>query len=162
MSRKRTEAAPSPRAYVRYSARLAERIIDEISTGKQLKEICAAPDMPDRHSIRRWAIERPDFCERYEKARRWSAYALLDEIADLIDRGQEIVAAAAKPNAAASVLWEQLNVKRWMVGKLLPQYGDSSKVELTGAGGSSLMQPTPAETDPQKIALFLMKIFNDA
>jgi hypothetical protein len=150
------------RAYVRYSARLAERIIDEVSTGRSLLEVCAMPGMPDRHSVRRWCIERPDFAERYEKGREWSAYALLDEIDDLVDRGQEIVEAAAKnggsAQAAASVLREQLNVKRWKVGKLLPQYGERSQVELTGAGGKDLMPP---EVDRTKLAHVLLTILRE-
>jgi hypothetical protein len=159
MARKRPEGSPSPQTCVRYSERVAARIIDEISTGKSLKDVCAAVDMPDPRSIRRWAVERPDFCERYEKARRWSAYALLDEIADLVDRGQEIVAGAVNPNAAASVLREQVNVKRWMVGKLLPErYGDSSKVEMVGAGGKDLIPPHEQSKDRTQLALALLNI----
>jgi hypothetical protein len=160
MARKPTEK----RAYVRYSARLAERIIDEISTGKKLDEICAEPGMPDRHTIRRWCIERPEFAERYETARRWSAYAMLDEINDLVDRGQEIVETAAKnggnANAAASVLREQLNQKRWQVSKLLPAFADKVVSEISGPNGAPLIAAEPV--DSKKLALALLNILATA
>ena len=41
-------------------------------------------------------------------------------------------------------------------------YSERAQVELTGRDGSSLIAPTPAETDPQKIALLIMAALNAA
>jgi hypothetical protein len=54
----------------RLNDRLAAKICDQLAAGASLRKICAAPGMPSREVVARWAIDDPGFREKYEEAVR--------------------------------------------------------------------------------------------
>jgi hypothetical protein len=153
-----------PKPSVAYSPELAVKLCDEMASGKSLGEVCEMAGMPDRHSVRRWVVENAEFRAQYEAARLWWAHAVAEEINELADQAQEVAEAAAKnggnPNAAVAALRVQLENKRWLLSKILPQqYGDRQTTELVGAGGKDLIPEQPV--DSKKLALALIGILND-
>jgi hypothetical protein len=54
-----------------YTAEIAQRILDGVSDGRTLAEICAAPGMPSSSVVRRWSLhDRKGFADRYRRARQ--------------------------------------------------------------------------------------------
>ena len=45
--------------YVRFDPNLAQRICELLADGKSLTAICRDPEMPDRHTVRRWLADPP-------------------------------------------------------------------------------------------------------
>jgi hypothetical protein len=156
MARKRTE-----RGYICYSPALAQELCDEMASGKSLTEVCTLPGMPDRHSVRRWVVQNPEFRAQYEAARLWWAHAVAEDLNDLADRvprlAEEAEASGRNGNAAVSALRTTLENKRWLLSKILPQqYGDRQTTELVGAGGKDLMPAT--EMERTNLALLILTI----
>jgi transposase-like protein len=54
----------------RYTAELADRILQEVTLGRSLGDICAEPGMPCENTVRQWAADDVEgFAARYGKAR---------------------------------------------------------------------------------------------
>jgi hypothetical protein len=73
------------------TAEITDRILEELSNGRRIGEICGDPGMPSTAAVRQWAIEdRAGFASRYRRAKetggagtgRPTLYA--PELADLI------------------------------------------------------------------------------
>jgi hypothetical protein len=73
------------------TAQIADRILEELSNGRRIGEICGDPGMPSAAAVRQWAIEdRAGFAARYRRTKEASGggtgrptlYA--PELADLI------------------------------------------------------------------------------
>jgi hypothetical protein len=53
-----------------YTAEIARRILDGVSDGRKLAEICSEPGMPSCNTVRQWATDdREGFAARYSRAR---------------------------------------------------------------------------------------------
>lgn len=144
---------PRARPPVRFT--LAARICDQLAAGASLRSICAAPGMPRRETVARWAIDDPEFRERYEEAIRLKIDGWVDDMADLADSSIGLDAAGVNGVRLA------IETRKWIASKMLPQrFGDRAAVELTGAGGAPLLQqPDP---DPAKVALSIMALLEAA
>jgi hypothetical protein len=154
MARKRPEA-PVAQRHVHYSPEIAQRLCEEMASGRSLTDVCEQPDMPDRRSVRRWVIQNEAFREMYTAARGWWADAIAEEIIEIGDavKGSENNAAVQAARLAA-------DNRKWVASRLLPgRWGDRQTTELVGAGGKDLLPEQPMDT--QKIALFLLGIFNN-
>jgi hypothetical protein len=54
-----------------YTAAIAQRILDGVSDGRTLAEICAAPGMPSGRVVQHWSLhDREGFADRYRRARQ--------------------------------------------------------------------------------------------
>jgi hypothetical protein len=54
-----------------YTAAIAQRILDGVSDGRTLAEICAAPGMPSSRVVQHWSLHNRDgFADRYGRARQ--------------------------------------------------------------------------------------------
>lgn len=71
----------------RYSQDLADNICAELATGKSMRTVCRADDMPAMSTVFKWLRERPDFSEQYARAKAEAADALVEEILDIADDG---------------------------------------------------------------------------
>ena len=55
----------------RYTADIADRILDQLLRGRTLREVCADDGMPAYGTVRQWAMEdRDGFAARYQRARQ--------------------------------------------------------------------------------------------
>lgn len=60
--------APPPRPMVRWSPALATAIVQRVTAGESLMEVCREAGMPNRASVKRWMRERPEFAGRMRHA----------------------------------------------------------------------------------------------
>lgn len=141
---------------VRYDPELAARICEQLAAGKSLRTICSADGMPERHTVRRWALEHPDFRARYEQARLLWADELFETIAERSSHAcavaEQAERAGLNPQAAVGALREEIRGLMWVCARLRPdKYGDRASLELTGKDGAALI-PSAARV-PQLMAV---------
>lgn len=113
------------RAPVRYSEALADEIIERMSRGEALRQICRSPGMPDPSAVVLWADKDAVFAQRYARAREAIADRYAEELVELADsvrRG----ATSEEVNAARLAV----DTRKWVASKLMPRrYGDRVTVE---------------------------------
>lgn len=106
---------------VPYSQDVADRICAEIADGLSLRTVCNADDMPSRVSVFRWIRENEDFKDRFDRARKEGAHALVDDMQGLADDE------TLDPNSRRI----RVDTRKWIASKMLPKvYGE--KVQLSG------------------------------
>jgi hypothetical protein len=143
----------------RYTPELAQTICDQLASGKSLRQICAAPDMPDRHTVRRWVVQHPEFREQYEAARLLWADELFEQIAEISAQARRIAEEAEgkglNAHATVAALREEIRGLMWVCARLRPdKYGDRISAEVSGPGGKDLIPERAA--DPERIAQALL------
>lgn len=63
------EVAQAPvRAWVRWSPALATVIVQRVTAGESLMEVCREAGMPSRQAVKNWMRERPEFAMRMQQA----------------------------------------------------------------------------------------------
>jgi hypothetical protein len=106
-----------------YSKELAQRICDLIASGETDAKIEAMDGMPSAQTIRRWRIDREDFCSNYARARE----ARADFRAERIDGYVQKVIDKSLPPDAARVA---IDAEKWLAAKEQPKrYGDRIQVD---------------------------------
>jgi hypothetical protein len=133
-----------------YSDELADRICVELSSGRSLREICAAEEMPDKATIFRWLAANEPFRDQYIRAREAQADAMLEEIIEIADDGindtyvdEDGETRVVQDVVARSRL--RVDARKWAMSKMAPKkYGD--KIEQTiKADGLTALFATIAE-----------------
>lgn len=130
----------------RYTNALADRICSELRQGKSLKLICDDPSMPGTTTVYRWLSlpSRQDFRDRYARAREDSADAMLEDILDIADTGDNDTYVDDNGNVRTDndvVQRSKLRIetRKWAMARLKPtKYGD--KIDVT-SGDKPLEQP---------------------
>jgi uncharacterized protein (UPF0147 family) len=102
-----------------YTAKTADRIIDELMGGRNLVDICGDPDMPDHTTVNRWvATDREGFAARYRSARQVGRLGRAEtpytpETAELVldelSAGRMLEDICADPDMPS-----EASVRRWM------------------------------------------------
>lgn len=114
----------------KYTRVLADEVLERLSNGETLTNICRSEHIPHRGTILRWVLEdREGFRNEYVFARKVQVEGWADETIDLIDgvkdERQSHAIVTARKNAA--------DARRWLIGKISPErYGDKTTVEHTG------------------------------
>ena len=118
---------------------LVETVCRRLADGESLRQICKAPDLPDRTTIRRWLFkgdcvdaraEYKEFRLQYARAREDQADALADEVLD-------VARAATAETAHADRV--RIDAIKWIAGKLRPSvYGEKLAHEHAGKGGGPI------------------------
>lgn len=118
---------------VRYSEALADRILDELATGKPLRRICNDDDMPTDAAVRGWVREdKEGFAQRFKDAQFLGWQSMADEILELSD-GVTLTGDAKADNAAVQQARLSVDSRKWLLSKMLPKvFGD----RLTHVGDS--------------------------
>lgn len=104
--------------------------------------------MPDRDTIMAWVEKNPEFSSQYAKSRDRGLDSMAEETLEIADDGTNDW--MEKRNADGST-YEAVNTehiqrsrlrvdtRKWYLSKLAPKrYGDSARVEHTGADGKDL------------------------
>jgi hypothetical protein len=118
-----------------YTDHIAQLICLRISEGESLRTITQDEEMPDRATIYRWLLQRPDFCDQYARAREEQADTLADEILAIADETPEMNPIIDKRTGeliemqmhSAYVQWQKnrIDARKWTAMKLRPKkYGD--------------------------------------
>jgi hypothetical protein len=127
-----------------YTDEIALRVCSEIASGKSLRRICDADDMPVISTIMLWLVDGKHqfFSEQYAEARRIQAEALADEIFDIADDGKnDYVEGAGGEGAAAYKLNGEavarsrlrIDTRKWYLSKVLPKFADKQQIEHSGS-----------------------------
>jgi hypothetical protein len=113
----------------KYTAEIAEEILERISQGEPLYRICRDrkaidPDFPSEMAVRRWAAADVDgFSARFEAARENEAYALAGQILDIADDRK------ADPRCREV----RIKTRQWLAKvKLEKVFGDKIKQDISG------------------------------
>jgi hypothetical protein len=122
-------------AAVTYTAEIADRILDELMSGRPLDEICDAPDMPAASSVRHWVKDdREGFTARYWQAREFGCQTIADQTLPIVDdRRNDWIVRHREDGTTEKILDpERINrarlrfqARRWLLSKILPKkFGD--------------------------------------
>jgi len=68
-----------------YTAAFAAEICARIASGKSLRTICKAKDMPTCSTVFCWLAKHPDFAEQYGYAMEQRAHAIFEEVLEIAD-----------------------------------------------------------------------------
>lgn len=108
------------KAAIQYSASLAERICDELTSGKTLREVCRGDKMPSEAAVRQWVRDdRDGFKQRYDTARELGCDALNDKLLELTDGAAPETAPLLRIKAA-SIMWYLQNIAPRRFGNRAP------------------------------------------
>lgn len=117
-----------------YTEELADYILDQMSIGHSVQDICRRDGMPNIDTVWRWRWTVPGFSERYAQARdrRAEIQALrVEELADeppvtyVDDRGIERI-----DPAWAQVQKLRIDSRKWIASRLVPAF--SERVAVAG------------------------------
>jgi hypothetical protein len=122
-------------AAVPYTAEIADRILDELMSGRPLGDICNAPDMPSAGSVRRWIRDdREDFAARYQQARETGWQAIGEQLLNIVDdRRNDWIVRYREDGTTQKILDPQrvnraqlrFKARRWLLSRMLPKtFGD--------------------------------------
>lgn len=106
-----------------YNSKIADRIIDEISNGKTVTQICKDESMPTRSTVWKWSVNHPEFSIRYFASIKNLGQCEVDDIYEV----EQMLLRGEIDAPTANVL---LTSKRWKASKFYDKmYGDKTKVE---------------------------------
>ena len=104
---------------------IQERVVEEIQTGRSLRQVCGDDGMPDFRTVQRWIVADAGFAVRYARARMAQADVLFDRM----EAVEEAVSAGTMDSHAARVVLDSM---RWRASKLAPKvYGDRLDVQVS-------------------------------
>lgn len=111
-----------------YTPEIAQRICDEIASGRSLNRICIEDDWtPERKTVYRWIGSNEEFRLKYQRARECQQEAHADDIIEISDSVANCTEAAVV-NAARL----RVDTRKWLMAKLKPRvYGDKVEVNAT-------------------------------
>lgn len=105
---------------------LQRRIIEEVSSGLSLSEVCRNDGMPGAATVIDWCAQDEAFRLRYEEAQRTSCEVWADRILEV---------AKTKSDHPDDVQHRRLEIDalKWLLAKRRPErYGDRTHVEHSG------------------------------
>jgi hypothetical protein len=126
-----------------YSKALALRICERLATGKTLRAVCRADDMPTETCVRTWALDdREGFFSQYSRARELGYLSMADELTEISDDDSGDIKIDGDGNERMDAEFVgrsrlKLDTRKWLLSKALPKlYGD--KLAVTGADGGAV------------------------
>lgn len=113
----------------RYTEELAAEILTRIAEGESLRRITMEPGMPSHASVYLWLLQKPDFSDKYARARDEQAETLADEILAIADEPPAEVTDDKGVSRTDNgwVTWQKnrMDARKWVAAKLKPKkYGD--------------------------------------
>lgn len=135
-----------------FTSELATEFCERIASGKSVRAVCRADDMPEPITIRAWLREKEDFSAQYARAVEHRADAIFDEMFDIADDGTndyrqrttqdgEVVDVLDYDHVQRSKL--RIDTRKWALARMAPRkYGDRVVNEHVGPGGGPLVTVT--------------------
>jgi terminase small subunit-like protein len=132
-----------------YTAELAERVLDELSAGRTLGEICGDNAMPSEVTVRKWVQEDVDgFAARYRRARQAGhavipgqvcySRELADQVTDALASGRTLAEICKEPGMPGTT-----TVARWVAEDRDGFAGRYRLARQTGHGRTGQIPWTP-------------------
>jgi hypothetical protein len=128
-----------------YTEKIAAEILERIASGESLKSICRGEHLPAEATVRAWALDdKKGFSARFARAWEIRAEALAEDVLEISDGS-----CADMVDVQRAKL--RVDSRKWLLSKMLPKkYGDSTKIEHTGAeGGPLAITITETIVDPR-------------
>lgn len=128
---------------VKYTEELVEEIMLRVGRGESVRSISQDKHMPARAIFYDWLNTRPDFKQRYEKARQDAAHVFAEDIIEIADNGTNDWMEKNDPDNPGyafngeSFQRSRLRVqaRQWIAARMMPRYyGDKVQNEITGDG----------------------------
>jgi hypothetical protein len=123
-----------------YSDEIAETILQKLTLGIPLRQICNPAEMPAASTVVKWTETRPEFGERYAHARKLGLDALAEEILEISDDGSNDWMERERPDGSVETVLNsehinrsrlRVDARKWLLSKMAPKkYGD--RIELAG------------------------------
>jgi transposase-like protein len=115
-----------------YTAEIAERILEQLSDGRTLADVCRDPGMPAAGTVWQWTNEnREGFAARYWSARRCGCHLIADEILTIADDSRGDWTARRRRDGTTYFVLNRANIgharlrigaRRWLLSKALPRH----------------------------------------
>lgn len=117
----------------KYSDKLAADFCERIASGKSLRRVCEADDMPVPSTIFMWMREHEDFSKQYAQACEERSDAQHEDLLELGD--QAITTAMAHQGPVSGAIVQAYKLKadniKWSMSKMKPKkYGEKQEVDL--------------------------------
>jgi hypothetical protein len=146
-----------------YDPHIANVICIRIMEGESLNKILKDEGMPAQSTVYEWLLRRPEFAEKYARAREDQADTLADEILAIADEPPEVVPVYDRRTGeliehkldSAYLLWQKnrMDARKWTAMKLKPKkYGD----KITHAGDPE----APLQINNDAVALLAEAVKN--
>ncbi|WP_216636662.1 hypothetical protein [Arthrobacter sp. OY3WO11] len=125
-----------------FTQELADRLCEQLASGKSMRTVCAAEEMPSMTTVFSWLRTNAEFLKQYERAKAEAADSLVDEMIDIADDGSNDWMEVT--NKDGSEGWKlngehvqrsrlRVDTRKWIASKLKPKkYGD--KLDVTSGG----------------------------
>lgn len=112
-----------------YTEELAAQILELMSEGKLVTEICRMDGMPARTTLHRWTEERPDFGTAYARARVFQAEAV----------GEQAFLTGRDGQGDAARVRVAMDAGRWLASRINPEKWEGrQKLEHSGPDGGPM------------------------
>ena len=116
-----------------YRPEMADRICEELASGKHLHMICKEDWAPGERTVYQWLDKNPEFAQMYAHARERQQEVLAAEVILIADTVKD-----------AAVARNMMDARKWYAGKVAPKkWGDrveiDAKIETTGGASEALM-----------------------
>ena len=141
-----------------YTDEIADEICVQLMMGKSLIEVCEADGMPAESTVYLWLLKRPEFSEKYARAREIQSERGVDEIIPIADDGRNDW--MEKRNAEGEVVgWVEngeairrsqlrIDARKWKAGKLRPKvYGDKTVLSNDADNPVSFVLRLPSKAE---------------
>jgi hypothetical protein len=128
-----------------YDANVADFICERISHGESLNKIVRDEDMPGNGTVFRWLAARPEFREKYARAREAQMDAMAEEILAIADESQydfkEVNGCTIVDHENIQRSRLRVDTRKWLMAKLAPKkYGDKQQMEVSSESETSLAE----------------------
>ena len=149
---KKKAAAPRGRPTKKTEA-VISRLCKEIASGRSLRSICAASDMPSADCINRWLREDDDFYLRYARAREDQADYYADSVHEIAQNEEDVQRARLRVDAI-----------KWHASKLAPgRYSERAHQILEGSRDNPVQVEIKSDLDiARRLGFLLSKASDDA
>ena len=144
---------------------VCDEIIERLSNGETLSQMCREPGMPKRTTVLKWRDKNPQFADRYARARRDQMETWSDEIIEISDNGTTDYITKVGRNGVEHEAVDQEHIQRsrlrvdtrkFLMAKIAPHlFGDRLAVEHTG--GMIVKHELSDRERMRRMALFLME-----
>lgn len=124
-----------------YSQELADAICELVASGKGIRTICSAENMPAMSSIFKWLNEHEEFSEQYARAKAEVLENYADELVEISDDSSNDVSGELNMPNSVAVQRAKLRVdtRKWILSKLAAKkYGDKLDMSLSGKDGGPI------------------------
>lgn len=116
-----------------YTTEIAERICEELATGRHLHIICKDDWAPGERTVYQWLDKNPDFARLYAHARERQQEVFAAEVIAIAD--------TEKDSAKAR---NMMDARKWYAARVAPRkWGDrvevDAKIETSGAPSEALI-----------------------